>query len=131
MGAIMLGCWEGVLIYHHQGMDKNFMFFTIPLIFCLFGLFLTTKKSWCNLERLKYYSQGIFLFHMIPIQLFNINHVENSVMNGWLRVVLGVIIPIGGVFIYRKLKGTNFYYLNKQVGEGNQGLFYYFKNKSR
>lgn len=83
-----------MIVYQNQGIDKNFMYFTIPFTVCLFGLLVITKNKISGFERLKPYSQSVFLLHMIPIQIFNFWHNEITVVNGLFRVMVGVVIPL-------------------------------------
>ncbi|USS38239.1 acyltransferase [Latilactobacillus sakei] len=117
-GAILLGIVEGTIVYLNQGIDKNFMYFTILFNFCAFGLLVTSKSEWQGLERLKPYNQGIFLLHMIPIQLFNIWVTSaNTPQNGVLRSLLGIIVPVALIYGYRLVlkKIAGYQPINKKI----------------
>lgn len=98
--SLILATLEGIIIYQNQGIDKNFMYFTLVCSISLFGLLITSESNWKGCEQLKKYSLGIFLFHMIPIQLFNNWNVENTGINGFQRTLLGVFVPVFLIFIF-------------------------------
>lgn len=100
----LLGVAEGILVFRNQGIDKNFMYFTIVFCGCLFAILLLSENTNRDFESIKSYSQGIFLLHMIPIQLFNLVQNEISPMYGVCRGILGVTIPIVGIRLYRYVK---------------------------
>ncbi|HCB28195.1 alanine racemase [Enterococcus durans] len=100
----LLGVVEGILVFRNQGIDKNFMYFTIVFCGCLFAILLLSKNTNRDFESIKSYSQGISLLHMIPIQLFNLVQNEISPMYGVCRGILGVTIPIVGIRLYRYVK---------------------------
>ena len=102
--AVCLGVIEGILVYQNQGIDKNFMYFTILLNLCYFGLLVTSESNWHGLDRLKSYSQGIFLLHMIPIQIFNSWNPTNTPLNGLIRACLGIVVPSVVIFIFNLSK---------------------------
>ncbi|PTO40547.1 transcriptional regulator [Enterococcus mundtii] len=92
--ASLIGVFEGMIVFQNQGIDKNFMYFTIPFTVCLFGLLVISNNKISGFERLKPCSQSVFLLHMIPIQIFNFWHNEITVVNGLFRVMVGVVIPL-------------------------------------
>lgn len=92
--ASLIGVFEGMIVFQNQGIDKNFMYFTIPFTVCLFGLLVISNNKISGFERLKPCSQSVFLLHMIPIQIFNFWHNEITVVNGLFRMMVGVVIPL-------------------------------------
>ncbi|MHC5375251.1 acyltransferase family protein [Enterococcus sp. LJL120] len=96
LASFVLMAIEGPLIYANQGIDKNFLFFLLPLLFFGFPLLLkaSAKKS---LKPLKKAGQFIFFVHLLPIEIFNtLTMTGNEVTAnlGWTRLFLGVFIPI-------------------------------------
>lgn len=104
--ASLIGVFEGMIVFQNQGIDKNFMYFTIPFTVCLFGLLVITKNKISGFEKLKPYSQSVFLLHMIPIQIFNLWHNEITVVNGLFRVMMGVLIPLIMVWGFSMVRKT-------------------------
>lgn len=103
VAACFLGGVEGIITFYNQGIDKNFMYFTIPFIFSLYGLLVISKSKIKSFENLNSYSKNIFLFHMILIQIFNMRHGEITPINGLFRLMLGVFVPISIVLFYNKI----------------------------
>lgn len=101
--SLIIGFIEGSIVYQTPGRDKNFMFFSIPLIFCLFGLLIPSRVKTWEFEKLKKYSQVIFLFHLVPIQIFNYSRLEITPILGVQRVFLGIFVPSICLFLYRIL----------------------------
>ncbi|MGX2946531.1 acyltransferase family protein [Enterococcus alishanensis] len=87
---------EGTIIFLHQGRDVNVYFALIPFSFYFF-LVLLSYHGKADFKSLRKYGQGIYFFHMIPIQLFNIfvsTSGLTSAETGWIRWILGVGISL-------------------------------------
>ncbi|MDH6363357.1 hypothetical protein M2139_000223 [Enterococcus sp. PF1-24] len=96
---------ESLAIYHHQGMDKNFFFYLLPLMLVGFPLMITpSRKKW--FPSLRKYGQFIFFVHLIPIEIFNliIANSSNTPLLGWIRLALGIIVPIICLMLFEKVK---------------------------
>ena len=104
--TVLIGLFEGMIVFQNQGVDKNFMYFTIPLTMCLFGLLVISKNKISGFEKLKPYSQSVFLLHMMPIQIFNLWHDEITPLTGLFRTAIGVITPLIIAWGYGKVRRT-------------------------
>ncbi|WP_265455486.1 acyltransferase family protein [Enterococcus sp. HY326] len=97
---------EGWLVFSNQGRDVNFFFLLIPLSFFFF-LILLSYRGKSNFCYLKKYGQGIFFFHMVPIQLFNIFVTTTGLSKpemGTYRLILGIGASFLMVETYSKIK---------------------------
>lgn len=107
---------EGIIVYNNPGQDKNFMFYIMPFVGCLFVLLVLNQSKFQGLERLKPYGKIIFLFHLISIELFNYFHSGITPYLGVQRLLLGIFIPMFCLLIYRIIRK---YLLRKKRSEFN------------
>lgn len=108
--AVTLILWvsEGIIIYQQPGLDKNFLFSLIPLVFLIFCRLLDSQVSVPDAEILRRIGQQIYFYHLIPIELFNLFVAEQlhfpAGQLGLIRLGLGILLPTVGFLLVGKVK---------------------------
>lgn len=70
LGSFILLSLEGWLIFHHQGIDKNFFLGLIPFTAFLVAFSLSSNLfKTRNLGTLKYYANYYYFLHLIPVEI--------------------------------------------------------------
>ena len=108
VGSAALMIIEGIIIFHNQGIDKNFIL-TVPLFMVLFTHWtLTTNLITRDLSKLRDYSKYYFFLHPIPIFFVNmyLTSIKKyiNIHDGWIRLVIALIFTHLATLLILKLK---------------------------